>query len=355
MKYRSTRCEKIKTWAKNQSRAAQPSEGVFIVWDQGGFICWSVEDSNALLICEGLLYCFLCNSRDCESLKVRGRRLEIRCPWDATRPPYFRGIRCSGGCGMLLGLFKVNDVKSSALPHFNHVLQENVESERGGHQALVRALAFTEQRGHNLHIVRFDSSTPKWPYSTMSWDHRYTLCFQSRVNISWNLIVVFKSEQKLLVSLWEYRELYTLKEDDFLGQCVQKSLEPIQCVKIPSPSSQGWHCYINYYGYSNRPAGGGSTSSLSRTQCHYTNNIVGKAVHPGKPNAYNNELVKYNFTAQFFSCTFINFTKYVVAQVKHAMNMYNGRKIVKKYIYIAHPILHLECLTAGRQVGSSFL
>lgn len=150
MKYRSTHCEKIKTWAKNQSGAGQPSEGVFIVWDQGGFICWSVEDSNALLICEGLLYCFLCNSRDSESLKVRGRRLEIRCSRDATRPPYFRGIRCSGGCGMLLGLFKVNDVKSSALRHFNHVLRENVERE--GHKAW--ALAFTECRGHNLHIVR---------------------------------------------------------------------------------------------------------------------------------------------------------------------------------------------------------
>lgn len=51
---------------------------------------------------------------------------------------------------MLLGLFKVNDVKSSALRHFNHVLRENVERE--GHKAW--ALAFTECRGHNLHIVR---------------------------------------------------------------------------------------------------------------------------------------------------------------------------------------------------------
>lgn len=39
MKYRSLHCEKIKTWAKNQREAGQPSEGVFIVWDQGGFIC----------------------------------------------------------------------------------------------------------------------------------------------------------------------------------------------------------------------------------------------------------------------------------------------------------------------------
>lgn len=58
MKYRSMCCEKIKTWAKNQSGAGQPSEGVFIVWDQGGFIYWSVEDSNALLICEGAFILF---------------------------------------------------------------------------------------------------------------------------------------------------------------------------------------------------------------------------------------------------------------------------------------------------------
>lgn len=39
MKYRSPQCKKIKTWAKNQREAGQPSEGVFIVWDQEGFIC----------------------------------------------------------------------------------------------------------------------------------------------------------------------------------------------------------------------------------------------------------------------------------------------------------------------------
>lgn len=53
---------------------------------------------------------------------------------------------------MLLGLFKVKDVKSSALRHFNHVPRGNVERE--GHKALVRAFAFTECRGRNLHIVR---------------------------------------------------------------------------------------------------------------------------------------------------------------------------------------------------------
>lgn len=47
---------------------------------------------------------------------------------------------------MLLGLFKVKDVKSSALLHFNHILQENVENRRGGYKALARVLAFTKWR-----------------------------------------------------------------------------------------------------------------------------------------------------------------------------------------------------------------
>lgn len=47
---------------------------------------------------------------------------------------------------MLLGLLKVKDVKSSALLHFNHILQENVEDGRGGYKGLVRVLALSEWR-----------------------------------------------------------------------------------------------------------------------------------------------------------------------------------------------------------------